>query len=456
MVPMTTNRRKVLRTMVALGVLTSGCASNEGGDGGAPDGTDGRTETPPPTATERERATDTERPTSPSDETATATDGSSPAETRIIGQSLVTVAEAWPINPYNPRVDGPTPSNKEAIRSPDVSLTNFVTNAGTMYSAGWEEISKNNLDGGEGWTKKHQFTSPPHLVDGQLLVEVNDSHLVSFSAATGERNWMQSIPDIKEEQMAVAADGQRVIYKCTTDPGVGGYKQELVGYDYNAEEIAWRTPLDFWMFGDEDYIAGGGRIVDGTLYVGANAYEEPTIGVALLDPETGEVERTIDHGKGRGSGWISTRPRFNSLLTVLESSRFYAVTWEQETQSSEATPHVVALDRESGEQVWKKDTKHRLIRRPTRILAADEDTAYYPTDDGLAAFAAEDGEKRWTHPLLSDVTGRIGVTAKHVYVPTEKNLQVIDVESGEKVGVFEHAGGVPSILAITDTHVYVR
>ena len=145
---------------------------------------------------------------------------------------------------------------------------------------------------------------------------------------------------------------------------------------------------------------------DGTLYLGSQA---GNTGIVALDAETGEERWRADTGRVTSSTPVVADDlvvvRNYGLVTAFDTSG--AKRWSFNVGEDTAYPLAVgdehvyvpagerlfAIDR-GGEEVWRHEPTEGTVSAPT--VAGDSVLFQNGTDGGVTAFAADDGEKRWT------------------------------------------------------------
>ncbi|MFC4450180.1 PQQ-binding-like beta-propeller repeat protein [Halorussus aquaticus] len=179
-----------------------------------------------------------------------------------------------------------------------------------------------------------------------------------------------------------------------------------------------------WVF----TVTGGGAgvplVADGSVYVGTGADY-----VYALDERTGHVEWRYDAG-GRetyGGGAWGRPAKANGLVVVGVS---HSGDSQADSTDDGFTHRVVALDADTGEEVWAGNVDAMVWTGPVVV----GDTAVAATEaGGVYGFAVGDGSRRWRTAVGEKIWDPIFGSASAVHVASSDGaVAAIDPESGAK------------------------
>jgi outer membrane protein assembly factor BamB len=195
-----------------------------------------------------------------------------------------------------------------------------------------------------------------------------------------------------------------------------------------------------WVF----TVTGGGAgvplVADGTVYVGTGADL-----VYALDKRTGHVEWRYDAG-GRetyGGGAWGRPAKAAGLLVVGVSHSGDSLA---DPRDGRFVHRVVALDAESGEEVWAREVDAKVWTGPVAV----DDTVVAATEvGGVYGVGVEDGTERWRTEVggkvWEPIFGDDGDRAIHV-ASEGGRVAAIDPESGAK----RWTASVPDVVRATE------
>lgn len=250
----------------------------------------------------------------------------------------------------------------------------------------------------ESGTVTWRFSEPdgavrtPLVVDGTLFAGAMDSAIFpdvyALDAATGEKRWEYSHPDIESASTPSVVGGVAYVGARTR----GDRVKNVLALDAETGEELWSTDVPGY--------ARNPAIWDDSVFV-------PTFeGIVSLDRETGEELWAITDGSPNSPG-----------LTVRDD-RVYASTEDE----------LLVLDAETGEEVWSFSHSMSFARPPTVVGGL----VYFGGGGGqLFAIDADSGEKQWDLP-----TGEYSpavVESGRVYTQSERGLLALEADSGDPV-----------------------
>lgn len=227
------------------------------------------------------------------------------------------------------------------------------------------------------------------------------AYFLAFNSATGERLWTYEMP---KNGLYEYARGAAIVDDVAVLGGhLYGSAPDLdplvVGVDVETGEQVWETHLS----------DVGARYLSGmAVYDGSVCVEMAYHGVAVLDPATGSVDRTVDSVRNSiDGGTVSVGTFFGdddeeaAAYSLDDGSRQWSQPIDDRTWTQPAVDNTVAVfgtgagsvyvfERASGEVRWEKPvngTVNALTLTASHVWVADQ-------NDGLTAFSRSDGTVR--------------------------------------------------------------
>jgi len=231
-------------------------------------------------------------------------------------------------------------------------------------------------------------TSEPVVADDTLLAATgNVLHAVRLPEA--ERLWrFEGGPSVRPPVVA----GRRVLWSEDNDT--------LAALDLDGGEVLWRAPLP----------GAGGVVVGGGI-----VYANPA---SAFDLDTGKTIWRAETG-GSASGGPDLSPSGNVLFAGTVDG---------------AAGAVVAVDAESGEEIWHARFEGDVVRSSDRLWASG-DVVISPLDSGdVVALDAATGEEIWRYAPPAPRLGNVTVEGENVWFALQNGeVLALDADSGESV-----------------------
>lgn len=241
--------------------------------------------------------------------------------------------------------------------------------------------------------------SSPVVVDGYLYVGSMNGTVYAIDTATGDIDWTYHADGPIESTPAVASDS---IYVGSLDKHV---------YCLDAE-----TGTEQWTYETAGLIHGSPTVDRSTVYIGsgallteeiieymeANDVEQRGSGLYALDRETGELV------------WRSfTEHLISSTPAVVDSAVYIGLITKGDSRSM-----VASVDAVDGDRRWEYETDSEVLSSP----AVRSNTVYAGDYGGYVyALSAETGDRDWEFPIQSgQIRGSTAVTENAVYVPVSR------------------------------------
>jgi outer membrane protein assembly factor BamB len=178
------------------------------------------------------------------------------------------------------------------------------------------------------------------------------------------------------------------VYLHTRTPGK--YEESLAAFDADTGKPLWRTA---YPRRKADFLYGSGPrgcpcVADGKVY---------TFGITGLftcfDADKGDSLWQVDTAKE----FQAPTPFFgNSCSPIIESNRVLLNVGAKGAS-------IVAFDKDTGKEVWKKLDDKASYASPIAIGAGDTRQVIFLTANGLVSLAPKDGSIFWEHPLKDKI-----------------------------------------------------
>ncbi|QLH81892.1 PQQ-binding-like beta-propeller repeat protein [Halosimplex pelagicum] len=290
---------------------------------------------------------------------------------------------------------------------------------GTVYVADPDGVSALDAESGsEQWREEFDGSiGQLTVLDGTVYFE--SAGVRALDAADGSTEW--TYDDVAERGKVTVADGTAYLAEWT-----GG----LVALDAGSGEEQWTGSTD-------EGVPHQPAVADGTAYFVTRGGEETPSYLVAVDTESGEetarIEReaaidqrptVVDGTVYQQNGWAvgpttvpggeqawgydERVPRGAPSVAVDGSTVYFA-------NRRPGTTHyqIVALDRSSGEPVWRRTLDGGVVAAP---IVADG-TVYLGTTEGTVyGLDAESGETAWQHALEGRVDASLAVANGRLYV----------------------------------------
>jgi len=299
-------------------------------------------------------------------------------------------------------------------RTPSVSGPRSETAAVSESGAPWPSFRRDNRNTGHApdepgvagrpeqkWNVSTDagVWSSPVVVDGSLYIGSMDGTVYAIDTATGDVDWTYQADGPIESTPAVAGDS---VY-------VGSLDKHVYCLDAETGTEQWSYETAGLIHGSPTvdrstvYIGSGALVIEEILeYMEANDVEQEGSGLYALDRKTGELvwRRFTGH-------LISSTP------AVVDSAVFIGLIGKDDSRSM-----VASVDAADGERRWEYETDSEVLSSPT----VRSNTVYAGDYGGFVyALSAETGDPDWEFPIQSgQIRGSTAVTEDAVYVPVSR------------------------------------
>ena len=216
------------------------------------------------------------------------------------------------------------------------------------------------------------------------------------------------------------------------------YGPGVLAFDTESQSQKWVYPaeanatLQFFAAPDVD----NGRLVFGD-YGAAGGFLNPSPTISIYGVE--DRDETVTELWTRGdlaSDRIAAQP-------LIEGDVVYVGTSDN---------LVLALDINSGDELWRFETEHSVWAQPTLV---DGTLFVSSLDRHIYAIDAQTGEQKWTELLTGALSGKPIVSDGLVLLSNfDTQLHALDIETGEEQWVAESAEWVWSAPTVADGQVY--
>lgn len=222
----------------------------------------------------------------------------------------------------------------------------------------------------------------PTYHEGILYVTSLDRHAYALDADSGEELWQAELGGAISAQPVVNPE-EELVY-------VGAYDNALHALDINDGSEQWQVAATNWVW-------SAPALADGRLYfVDSNAQ------VYAVDAATGDLIWNVAANKMRqvAGASLSTPETVNGAVQaspVIADGRVYIAS-EGNRDTEEGL--LVALDADSGEEVWQRTVRAPLFTTP--VIVDDVIVVAMNSEEAvLAAYDLESGDAEWTYlPVL--------------------------------------------------------
>ncbi|TYL38199.1 hypothetical protein CV102_13450 [Natronococcus pandeyae] len=259
------------------------------------------------------------------------------------------------------------------------------------------------------------FWDRPALMDGNVLALERDwsgdtTHLHSVDAASGTRQWDQSVSD---GAMPPVADEARA----------------YVGDQEEVRALELSTGEEEWSYSPQEYISTLPALVDGVLYVGTEEYwSEDTPYLHAIDADSGLGQWTAEPGTG-------------DITDLAVGDDFIFVSTDN--------GDVEAYDT-SGSLQWAENDVADTVRH----LTLDDNRLYVATHAGIIALEPTSGNQDWSQPV-GPISDKPAVSTAGLFVGTSnEHVVVLEPESGDIIWHRVHDGTIFGPV-VTDDRAFV-
>jgi|AntDeeMetageno50_2_1112565.scaffolds.fasta_scaffold00096_2 outer membrane protein assembly factor BamB len=298
----------------------------------------------------------------------------------------------------------------------------------SLFIAGGDIYKYDSEDVSELWqfeSETGQFFTTPVYASGSVYAVDRSNTLYSISAETGDENWQLDLPfssgDFVFRSSPQYHDG--IIYIRINNDDV----TRVFAVNVDNQELRWQTELPG--YGGDSRIRSSPAINNGTVYVGSNA----------LNAQNGNIE------------W-STR----DAEVEITFNEYYTVNSVSVSNNRVFTGYdggVHAFDADTGQLEWSFGEEVGMSLRGTPAVA--EETVYYGRNVNTAdspeeefdiegevvALDAETGNQIWRFETNGQINGSVIATGDIVYVgDSEHILYAIDAATGDELWQFDQTG----------------
>jgi outer membrane protein assembly factor BamB len=302
--------------------------------------------------------------------------------------------------------------------------------------------------------------SSPTILDGTVYSGSHDGNIYAWDADTGDEKWSITGGGAGERHTSVTvSQDQNTIY---------------IGSDRLVFSLEPETGAVNWTFESPNHFISSPTLSGGRVYIGAGAPEDDGDGyVHALDDQGDQVEelwrREFPDANVRSTAAVSGGTVFVGTLSgssinpaqeTLTSDSIdtrvdtYGVT--AETAASDLTGSVWALDADTGEVNWTYGNGG-VFSSP----AVAENTVFIGVRNvesetsRVVALDQDSGDQVWAFEFNGYVTASPAYAAGQVYIGgSDGRLYVVDAATGEQITRTQLSGNVYS-PAVTDDGVYV-
>ncbi len=217
------------------------------------------------------------------------------------------------------------------------------------------------------------------------------------------------------------------------------YGPGVLAFDTDSQTQQWVYPLEsnatlqFFAAPDVD----NGRLVFGDYgAIGGFFNPSPTISIYGLEDNGSSVSEIWPPVEGLANDRIAAQPLIAGDVVYVGTSDNL----------------LLALDLNSGEELWRFETEHSVWAQPTLV----DDTLYVSSlDRHIYALDAATGEQKWTELLTGALSGKPIVENGLVILSNfDTKLHALDAETGDSVWVAESNEWVWSAPTVADGTVY--
>lgn len=218
---------------------------------------------------------------------------------------------------------------------------------------------------------EHSIWSTPSYEDGVLYVGSLDKHIYALDAQTGELLWEQSLAGSISGQVAV---GEELLY-------VGSFDKQLHALDKESGTIRWEVPEG----GTADWVWAAPILVDEVVY-----FSDKSGNVFAVEAETG---RTV--WEAQIGGQVVASP------VVHEGTVFIASAGQinNGTADSARRGTLIALDAETGDELWREETPAPIYSTPAIVQDAIVVALPPGGENLLLVYNQADGDEIWQYSL---------------------------------------------------------
>lgn len=252
----------------------------------------------------------------------------------------------------------------------------------TVYigSADFKLFALDSESGAELWrfTTKGAIWSSPSYHDGTIYLSSLDKHVYALNAETGQQQWQVALGGAISAQPLINPEAN-LLY-------VGAYDNTLYALDLETGQTQWSIPTSNWIW-------NAPALADNLIY-----FADSSGHVYAADATTGELlwQVTIDSMRQVGGTLQQTPVTIEGAIQaspIVANDKLYIAS-EGNRDTKEGL--LVALDRQTGEEVWQQTTQAPLFATPIIINEAIV-VAMNGEQTTLSAFALETGLPQWVY-----------------------------------------------------------
>jgi outer membrane protein assembly factor BamB len=220
----------------------------------------------------------------------------------------------------------------------------------------------------------------PTYHEGVLYLTSLDKHVYALDATTGDELWQTELGGAISAQ-AVVNPAENLLY-------VGAYDNSLHALNLDTGEPEWQVETTNWIW-------SAPALADGKLY-----FADSSAQVYAVDAANGEEIWQVTANQMNESGGVVDRIQVEGAIQaspiVADGVVYIAAEGNVDTEEG----LLVALDAETGAEIWQRTTRAPLFTTPVIVddmivVAMNSELAV------LAAYDRESGNPKWTYvPVL--------------------------------------------------------
>lgn len=220
----------------------------------------------------------------------------------------------------------------------------------------------------------------PTYYEGTLYLTSLDKHVYALDANTGDELWQTELGGAISAQ-AIVNPAEKLVY-------VGAYDNTLHALNMDTGTEEWHVAATNWIW-------SAPALADDTLY-----FADSSAQVFAVDAASGEQLWQVSIDQMNESGGIASRIEIDGAIqaspVVADGIVYIAAEGNENTEEG----LLVALDAETGVEIWQRTTRASLFTTPVIV----DDMIVVAMNSELAVLAAYDrvsGNPKWTYvPIL--------------------------------------------------------
>lgn len=312
-------------------------------------------------------------------------------------------------------------------------LSSCGTNPGENDNKSLEQI----------WNYQYENLGAPNarplIINDEMILITGGVHLTALNINDGSMKWDGYIDGQRDLDGKILLNTAQVVASVHSknliswDIKTG---EKIIDQDYSLFRLGRNSSFEngFLMIGDtlDVYVIN----LDGTLKYSidipfasfGSSYAKGKIYLGQSKTSNGALSlgkiRAFDLETGDSLWAFATNNSGFEVAPIIENGILYA-----STIGNSATEIAVALNAETGEEVWKYESDYIF----TRNSALGPRHYYVNTGGSLAALSKENGELKWRVEWMGTVSTKPVYLGRYVYFTNYSELMVINDETGEVV-----------------------